>query len=78
MQVIAEGIERQEQVDLLRSLHCDHAQGWLYSRAIDADAAAAMITERPVLGLGVDLEAADAEGRQRREALAVEDDTEAA
>ena len=78
MQVIAEGIERQEQVDLLRSLHCDHAQGWLYSRAINADAAAAMITERPVLGLGVDLEAADAEGRQRREALAVEDDTEAA
>ena len=50
MQVIAEGIERQEQVDLLRSLHCDHAQGWLYSRAIDADEAAAMIVMRPELG----------------------------
>ena len=70
MQVIAEGIERQEQVDLLRSLHCDHAQGWLYSRAVDADAAAAMITERPVLGLGRrPRREADAEGRQRREAL---------
>ena len=72
MQVIAEGIERQEQVDLLRSLHCDHAQGWLYSRAVDADAAAAMIVERPVLGLGKDLEDADAEGRIRGDLPAIE------
>jgi|GEM_PF-1394534 len=78
MQVIAEGIERQEQVDLLRSLHCDHAQGWLYSRAVDADAAAAMIVERPVLGLGKNLDDADAEAAIRSDAPAVEDDHEAA
>jgi len=78
MQVIAEGIERQEQVDLLRSLHCDHAQGWLYSRAVDADAAVAMIVERPVLGLGKDLDDADAEGKIRGDTPAVEDDAEAA
>lgn len=78
MQVIAEGIERQEQVDLLRSLHCDHAQGWLYSRAVDADAAMAMIAGRPVLGLAKDLAEADAQNARRSELSASDDDHEAA
>ncbi len=78
MQVIAEGIERQEQVDLLRSLHCDHAQGWLYSRAVDAEAAMAMIAERPVLGLAKDLEEADAQSGHLGALSPIDDDHEAA
>ncbi|MEM1110205.1 MAG: EAL domain-containing protein [Planctomycetota bacterium] len=45
MSVIAEGIERQEQVSLLQGLACDYAQGWLFSHAINADEAAAMLAE---------------------------------
>lgn len=45
MQVIAEGIERPEQVALLRGLACDFAQGWLFSKPVDADEAAAIIAE---------------------------------
>ncbi|HUP30007.1 MAG TPA: EAL domain-containing protein, partial [Usitatibacter sp.] len=34
--VIAEGVETEEQAMLLRSLRCDHAQGFLLSRAVPA------------------------------------------
>ena len=46
MQVIAEGIERQEQVALLQRLSCDYAQGWHFSRAVDAEQALDLITGR--------------------------------
>lgn len=45
MRVIAEGIERPEQVALLRGLACDFAQGWLFRHAVSADEAAAMLAE---------------------------------
>lgn len=36
-QVLAEGIETEEQAALLRSVGCDLAQGWLYGKPIPAD-----------------------------------------
>ncbi len=35
--VVAEGVENTEQQDLLRSLGCQHLQGYLYSKPIAAD-----------------------------------------
>jgi len=34
--VIAEGVERVEQLDLLKSFGCDLAQGFLFSKAVPA------------------------------------------
>jgi EAL domain-containing protein (putative c-di-GMP-specific phosphodiesterase class I) len=42
---VAEGVETQEQADLLRSLHCDQAQGFLYSRPIAADELAKVLAK---------------------------------
>ena len=36
LQVIAEGIETREELDLVRQLGCTHAQGYLYSRPVPA------------------------------------------
>jgi len=33
--VIAEGVENQQQLDRLRALHCDKAQGFMFSRPVD-------------------------------------------
>ena len=35
-QVVAEGVETQEQAAFLRSIGCNFAQGWLYGRAMTA------------------------------------------
>jgi sensor c-di-GMP phosphodiesterase-like protein len=34
LRVVAEGIETEGQVELLRDLGCDHGQGYLYSRPL--------------------------------------------
>ena len=34
IKVIAEGIETQEQMELLRQMHCDYAQGYLFSKPV--------------------------------------------
>lgn len=36
LQCIAEGIETQQQVDIVRSLGIDYGQGWLFSKAVSA------------------------------------------
>jgi diguanylate cyclase (GGDEF)-like protein len=40
MQVVAEGVETERQGELLRGLGCEYAQGYFFSRPLEADAAA--------------------------------------
>jgi c-di-GMP-specific phosphodiesterase len=47
LNVVAEGIERADQQELLRTLRCPVGQGYLYSRPLTADQLVAWITERP-------------------------------
>ena len=37
LKVIAEGVETEQQRDLLASYGCDYAQGWLYSKAVPSE-----------------------------------------
>jgi EAL domain-containing protein (putative c-di-GMP-specific phosphodiesterase class I) len=39
LEVIAEGVETKEQLSSLRQLDCDHIQGFLFSKPVDAEAA---------------------------------------
>ena len=41
--VVAEGIERGRQRELLLALHCRYGQGYFFSRAVDAEAATALL-----------------------------------
>jgi Amt family ammonium transporter len=43
LSVIAEGVERRSQLEKLRSLNCDTAQGFMFSRPCDAQAAEGLI-----------------------------------
>ncbi|MDR4494610.1 MAG: EAL domain-containing protein [Nitrospirales bacterium] len=46
LQVVAEGVETQEQLDLLVSLHCDQYQGYFFSRPVKIEDLAPMLSER--------------------------------
>jgi len=48
MAVIAEGIETDEQWKQLREMNCEHGQGYLFSRPVDADTAAEMLASGKV------------------------------
>jgi EAL domain-containing protein (putative c-di-GMP-specific phosphodiesterase class I)/GGDEF domain-containing protein len=45
LRVVAEGIEKEEQLGLLRALGCEFGQGYLFSRPLDPDAAAALLRD---------------------------------
>ncbi len=45
--VVAEGVETEAQHERLRKLDCDKAQGFLFSRPIDADAATDLLGSQP-------------------------------
>ena len=44
---VAEGIEAEVQAERLRLLGCELGQGFLFSRAVEADAAAALVAAQP-------------------------------
>lgn len=46
LQVVAEGVETDEQSRLLRRLNCDHTQGFLFSKAVPVDVFEAKFLER--------------------------------
>jgi diguanylate cyclase (GGDEF)-like protein len=43
MKVVAEGVETQEQLDYLNTLHCDEVQGYLFSRPVPAETASQLL-----------------------------------
>jgi len=45
LDVIAEGVETEEQLRTLRQLRCDHIQGFLFSKPVDAEAARLLYRE---------------------------------
>lgn len=45
LDVVAEGVETQEQLDILRSLGCEYAQGYFFSRPLDEQAIVAFMTQ---------------------------------
>jgi diguanylate cyclase (GGDEF)-like protein/PAS domain S-box-containing protein len=47
LDVTAEGVETVEQLDLLRTLGCEHGQGYYFSRPIDGEAAGNLVTAQP-------------------------------
>ena len=47
MDVVAEGVETAEQASALRSLGCEYAQGFYYSKAVDKSTAARLIESQP-------------------------------
>jgi diguanylate cyclase (GGDEF)-like protein/PAS domain S-box-containing protein len=47
LQVVAEGVENEEQAKILRLLRCDQMQGYLFSKPLPAERIAALLAARP-------------------------------
>ena len=45
MEVVAEGVETRDQLEVLRSLKCEYGQGYLFSPPVDAEKAAVLVLE---------------------------------
>ena len=66
LHVVAEGIENEEQVALLRSLHCESAQGYLFAKPLDVNRAADLLKTGLPRAAG---QARRSESRDRQEAI---------
>ena len=42
-EVVAEGVEEQEQLETLRSINCDYIQGYIWGKPLPAEEAAALV-----------------------------------
>jgi len=51
MQVVAEGVENEEQLTLLKGYGCDYLQGFLFSRAVPAEEFVLMLRQGKSLAL---------------------------
>jgi EAL domain-containing protein (putative c-di-GMP-specific phosphodiesterase class I) len=49
LKVVAEGVETEDQLKLLRKLGCDQIQGYVYSRPLSADNATELFKQNPLL-----------------------------
>ena len=47
--VIAEGVEHERELAILRNLSCDEVQGFLFSHALPGDAFLSYLTKHPVI-----------------------------
>jgi len=47
LKVIAEGVERADQIEYLRSIDCEFAQGYRYSRALAPDSVIDFLASAP-------------------------------
>ena len=45
LKVVAEGVEKQEQLEILRGLSCEEYQGYLFSRPVSVEDLAPMLSE---------------------------------
>jgi EAL domain-containing protein (putative c-di-GMP-specific phosphodiesterase class I) len=45
LKVVAEGIERNEEADLLKALSCEYGQGWLFGKPLTAEACMKLLLE---------------------------------
>ncbi len=52
LETVAEGVERIEQADRLRTLECDIGQGYLFSRPLPGDAISSFLRDRSAAGNG--------------------------
>ena len=58
LDVVAEGVETEEQAELLASMSCSHAQGYFFARPLPAPEVTAMLERSLLLGQRADLDEA--------------------
>lgn len=47
MDVVAEGVEKVSQMEILRELECEYGQGYYFSKPLNSEAATALLAEQP-------------------------------
>lgn len=47
MDVVAEGVETEKQLEQLKEMHCDYGQGYLFAKPMNAEAATALVEREP-------------------------------